>query len=152
MIGEASIQLDQEYCTASIQVEPQYHENAPAFNEPTDHTNSRWPSYTSWADSLRFAGLYDLFFNEENGLMREHPGVFPLSVDHEKQIFVAIGKLKQKYPNAKAGYSPNINESKGVFEDPDWPVFNNYLVRLEWLLYWVSWALENCKNPVIYNQ
>lgn len=149
MIGQANVDIDHQYLSVSISVVSERHENAPAFGEPTDYTNSRWPSYTSWNDTIRFAGLEDLFFNKEKGIMRDHPGVFPLNAYHEKEIFIAIVKLKQKYPEAKAGYSPRLPNT--VFEDPQWPIVNNYLVRLEWLLYWVNWAVENCEKPVIYN-
>ena len=60
-------------------------------------------------------------------------------------------KLYEKYPNCRAGYSTKINEKEGFFEDIDWPAENNHAVRLEWLKYWVDWALENCECPVFYN-
>lgn len=119
--------------------------DAPAYGEPTDYTNSRWPSYTSWGDAMDFIGLEDLMFNEDTGLMREHPGCFPLTQEHKAIIDKAHKAYYAKYPNAVAGYAP-----EGTNEE-NWPEYNGYATRLEWLKYWVDWALENCENPVLSN-
>jgi hypothetical protein len=123
---------------------------APAYGEPTDHSNSRWPSYTSWANAMRFVGLYDFMYNKSTGLLRQHPGCVPLVKEHKEIIDQAHAEFYQKYPNAKAGYSPKMQD---IFadEDPDWPMENNMATRLEWLKFWVDWALANCKQPVFYN-
>lgn len=119
-------------------------DNGPAYGEPTDNTNSRWPSYTSWGDSMDFLGLRKF----SNAVLAEHPGVVPLTQEHKKEIDEAYERFYAKYPNAKAGYSPN---SDGFREDENWPEENGYAVRLEWLKFWVDWALENCKVPVFAN-
>ena len=129
-------------------VETQRNEDAPAFNEPTDHTNERWPSYTAWANAMRALGLYDFMFNEESGLIRNHPDCVPLTKKHKEIIDKAYKEFYEKYPECKAGYSPN---STLTYNDPAWPEINSYAVRLEWLKYWVDWALENCKIPAFYN-
>lgn len=126
-------------------------EKAPAFGEPTDHLNSRWPSYTAWHDAMRFVGLHEMMFNKENGLIRNHPDCVPLVKEHKEIIDKAYLEFYKKYPGCKAGYSPKIKEKGGIYEDPEWPQENGYAVRLEWLKYWVDWALENCKHPVFYN-
>lgn len=126
-------------------------DDAPAYGEPTDFTNSRWPSYTSWSDAMRFVGLYDLMFNEETGLIIRHPGCVPLVVEHKEIIDKAHKEFYEKYPKAKAGYSPKINEKEGIWDDPEWPIENSMAVRLEWLKYWIDWALSNCSKPVFCN-
>ncbi|KAA5548096.1 hypothetical protein F0145_05050 [Adhaeribacter rhizoryzae] len=83
--------------------------------------------------------------------MREHPGCVPLVKEHKEIIDNAYETLKSKYPNAVAGYSPNIDEEMGIYMDPEWPEENGQLVSMEWLKYWVDYALENCKTPVNYN-
>lgn len=125
-------------------------DNAPAFGEPTDYTSSRWPSYTAWANFARFVDLYDFFYDKSTGLIRQHPGCVPLKKEHKEIIDEAYKKFYEKYPNAKAGFSPKEKEDM-FFEDKDWPEENAYAVRLEWLKFWVDWALENCKNPVFEN-
>lgn len=131
--------------------EPVEDENAPAFGEPTDNTNSRWPSYTAWHDAMRFLGLYELMYDKYTGLIRNHPGCVPLVKEHKEIIDKAYQEFYQKYPNCKAGYSPKINEDDGIYEDKEWPIENNYATRLEWIKYWFDWSLENCECPVFYN-
>jgi hypothetical protein len=126
-------------------------DKAPAFGEPTDHSNCRWPSYTSWHQAMRFVGLHEMMFNKKSGLIRNHPGCVPLVKEHKEIIDKAYNEFYEKYPNCKAGYSPKINLKEGIFEDTEWSPENEWAVRLEWLKYWVDWALENCKHPVFYN-
>src|SRR3972149_4765324 len=128
-----------------------HHDNAPSFGEPTDGSNGRWPSYTAWHDFTRFVDLEDFFYSKETRLLRSHPGCFPLTKKHKEIIDKAYEKFYKKYPNAKAGFSPKINEEKGVWEDKDWPEENTWAVRLEWLKYWVDWAIKECEQPVFYN-
>ena len=130
--------------------EGEHLDNAPAFGEPTDRENQRWPSYSAWHNFAEFVGLKDFFYDKHTGLIRSHPGCFPLKKEHKKIIDKAYKEFYEKYPNAKAGYSPNV---KDIFseEDKSWPEENVWAVRLEWLKFWVDWALENCENPVFEN-
>lgn len=150
-IGKPILDIDTKNHWISIDVEPVELEDAPAFGEPTDYTNRRWPSYSSWAKFVRFVELEHVFRDEDKGLIRQHPGETPISKWHQEEIDKAMEKFKEKYPNAKAGYSPLIDEANGVWEDPDWPEENNWLCRLEWLKYWVDWALENVETPIFKN-
>jgi hypothetical protein len=148
---ETSVEFDGLWSRIRNSAEGEHHEDAPAYGEPTDHENCRWSSYKGWHNFVEFAGLNDLFCNKEHGLIREHPGCFPLNKSHQEVINKAYQDYYTKYPNTKPGYSPKINEAKGVYEDPDWPIENNHAVRLEWLKYWVDWVIENCQFPVFYN-
>jgi hypothetical protein len=152
-IGQLETTIENEGLESYIRndAESARFDDAPAYGEPTDFTNSRWPSYTSWSDAMRFVGLYDLMFNKETGLIRQHPGCVPLVIEHKEIIDKAHKAFYEKYPNAKAGYSPKLDEKKGIWEDPEWPNENNMATRLEWLKYWVDWALSNCSKPVFYN-
>jgi hypothetical protein len=151
-IGELTTTISQDglesYIDNSAEVE--HLENAPAFGEPTDHTNSRWPSYSAWHDFARFVDLEDFFYDKETGLLRKHPGCVPLVKEHKEIFDEAYANFYKKYPNAKAGYSPKVL-SDAFVEDKDWPEENNYAARLEWLKFWLDWAFENCKIPVFYN-
>ncbi len=123
---------------------------APAYGEPTDHTNSRWPSYSAWHNFAEFVGLKDFFYSNETGLLRKHPGCIPLSEKHKEIVDKAYKDFYEKYPNAKAGYSQKQLEDS-VGKDKDWPDENIWAARLEWLKFWIDWALENCDKPVFYN-
>ena len=141
IIGEPHVEIDKEINYASIEVKDVKIKEAPSFGEPTDCTNSRWPSYTGWSDFCRFVGLYDMFFDKEYGLIYEHPGVAPVLPIHKEKIEKAMIQFKKDYPNSIAGYS----------DKHDWPESNGYLARLEWLKYWIDWSLINCKQPVFKN-
>ncbi len=141
---ESRIKLEAEHASSP---------DAPAYGELTDNSNQRWPSYTVWAKFSRFVDLYEFFYDKSVGVLREHPGCVPLCIEHKTIVDKAYAKFKEKYPNAVAGYS-SINEGKSLFEwedDPNWPEENEYLVRLEWLKFWIDWALENCTEPVFEN-
>jgi len=152
-IGEARLfysnedgEYDAPHC--DVEVEGFAHDSAPAFGEPTDTESQRWPSYTAWGNFCDAVGLNGLFFDEERGLMREHPGTCPLTVGHQATIDKAYKDFMAKYPNAVATYGKKI----GQFEwDPENPKENNWLCRLEWLKYWVDWALKFCDKPAFGN-
>ena len=100
-------------------IETVRHVDAPAFGEPTDYTNARWPSYTAWWGFVRATGL-DACFKR---LLTPHPGIQPLTKEHLNAF---------KKVNAAVLDQWDCN-------------------RLTWLIYWIEWALANCKNPAISN-
>jgi len=112
-------------------------DDAPAFGEPTDHTNSRWPSYSSWSDFLRNAGLYDIFFYDNGHLIGGHPGIRLVTKELQQRVAYALVSFKAANPNAEAVFN----------DDPK----GGTLCRLIWLDYWLTWALANCGTPVIAN-
>lgn len=126
-------------------------EEAPSF--PNDHMtgkgNSRHPAYSGWSNFCREAGLYDLFFDKEDGLMRDHPGTFQITKTHLEAVRVALMAWVKAHPNTNPG-----------FEEDDWmkPEFRDKIInpdpilaRLIWLEFWMNWAIENCENPAIHN-
>ena len=163
-IGEATIcpditkNEDWAYSTVSIKAGDVRLDNAPAFGEPTDYTNSRWPSYTAWANFVRFIVdhvndefeqlfyLGRLYGESEPGsddymcLIKTHPGVALIHEDHKSVIDRTMQMLKEKFPDAEANYDADGNEHA-----------NGALCRLTWLKFWIDWALENCKIPVFEN-
>lgn len=150
-IGELTVDFDTSDGLEShvgLWAEDSSSQEAPAYGEPTDHSNSRWPSYSSWHNAMSFVGLHDFMYNEDTGLLRKHPGCVPLVKEHKEIVDAAHKAFYEKYPNCKAGYSPNATDFQ---EDPNWPEENGYAVRLEWLKFWIDWALENCARPVFVN-
>ena len=136
IIGEKKIETEDGF--TRVWAEDARHDSAPAFGDPTDYTNERWPSYSTWNDFCRNTGLYDLFYTHEKALIYEHPGWQPLTLHHQAVINAAYKKYKRDHPTAQTHMMP-------------YNTTNGYLCRLEWLKYWVDWALENCKNPVFCN-
>lgn len=102
-------------------------ENAPHDGSPTDYTNERRPSYTDWHTFMVETGLQPLF-NSRNGMLmnnENHPGYVILNKNHQRIIHMTYR---------------NINL-----------IPKNQRGRLEWLKFWVDWALENCRKPVFVN-
>ena len=126
-------------------------DNAPAFGEPTDHTNQRWPSYAVWDKFCTSAGIHDLMFSKDrdDALLSNHPGCVPLTEQHRSEINDALVAFKIKYPDAIATYGEKQENS--LIRDENNPEENSVLCRLTWLHYWINWALDNCEKPVFKN-
>ena len=114
--------------------------DAPAFDgdEMTGHTNRRQPSYGAWAEFCRATGLGGVFHGV-NGLFAEHPGTVRLTGRHARTIRNAL----RAYRAACPGASPTFLSGSAT---------DHHLARLEWLAWWVDWALANCKVPAIHNR
>lgn len=97
-------------------------DNAPADGVPTDHTNERWPSYIGWTDFYNATGLTSLM---EDQLLRKHPGFVELT-QADKDVVDRVYASIKLFPT-------------------------DHQVRLEWLKFWIDWALENCERPIFYN-
>lgn len=136
-IGQAIIGYDKEYESVYIDVESVNLNLAPAFGDPSDFINERYPSYKTWHSFTKWAGLDDLFYNKEYGILRDHSGAVVLVERHKIEIDHACSSIKNKYPNVK----PEFDKDES----------NANMARLEWLRFWVDWSLENCDKPIFYN-
>lgn len=112
------------------------HDGAPAYGEPTDYTNSRWPSYGVWSNALARFGLKDVFFCEGH-LIGGHPGVRLVTPELAGAVSAALAAYRVRFPEAKA--EMDVDD-----ESAD-------MARITWLDYWLTWALANCETPVIAN-
>lgn len=158
-IGELEIDFNTDkdcpriYCSAKGVA----HDCAPAYGEPTDKENQRWPSYSSWSEFCRFVGLYDLFYGKnidrettrDDALLYEHPGCIPLTEKHRLEVNSAYEAFKAKYPSATPTYGEPQDDMLSYDEEN--PVENGQMCRLVWLHYWINWALDNCEQPVFQN-
>lgn len=124
--------------------------DAPTFphDEMTGHSNRRCPSYAGWKEFLHMVGLESLFNNPKNGLMRQHPGCFRLNEDDFLDIDSALELYVDHHPTHTPGFE-SIPESLGLEVAPI--AYDGWLARLQWLHWWVRWALDHCKVPSIYN-
>ena len=138
-IGQAEINYshDPDDMICNVCVRDEYDKNSPAFGDPTDYTNARWPSYTAWTNFTEWAGLYNMFYEGDFGLLNKHPGCLPLTIDHKRQIDESYERIQTEFPNLVACFNDTPESS--------------YFARLIWLKYWVDWALENCEKPAIQN-
>lgn len=152
-IGEKHVEIydegTEDECTR-VTADGQYHDDSPAFGEPTDFTNTRWPSYSAWADFARKSGLWGFLFEDARGNIRGgHPGYFDLTAADVVTVSKALHIARKRYPEA----AKLVDEGwKYTSMMDDEPVKGFGLVsRATWLHYWVKWAVENCKNPVFAN-
>lgn len=158
-IGELSVIYDNntDYPNISLECHHKELKDAPAFDEPTDNTNERWPSYTGWTDFASYVGLTALFFGHddkgidirEDALISNHPGCIPLTDVHRRDVNKALAAYKIKYPDAIPTYGKKQEHLLDI--DKDNPRYNSEMARLVWLAYWVNWACDNCKQPVFVN-
>lgn len=142
-IGNAVPEFDKSdfpYLSARWRVERAEHPSAPDFsadNCPTGNTNGRSPSYGVWTDFTKWAGLYEMFYNEGDGFLRPHPGC--CGITHEQVEIVELAlEQKKRIATLPVGFSDDGSK-------------DHNLARLMWLAFWMRWAVENCKTPAIYN-
>jgi len=135
------------------------HDQLPKYGEPTDQENQRWPSYISWTIVCKEIGINEIMFGKNrhnptflapNGkrrdaLINEHPGVCHLTEDHYQALKEKIDYYTLKHPNHVAGYKEDHEDEASAV------VYDGNLVRAEWLLYWIRWALDNCSEPIFVN-
>jgi hypothetical protein len=126
--------------------------DAPSFpnDDLSDGRNGRHPGYTQWSTFCADAGLTDLFFNKETGLMRQHPGCFRLDQSHLDTVRAARERWQDSHPNAQPGFdfSPRLMDASA---DDGVRGRDGVLARLLWLEWWMAWALANCETPAIAN-
>ena len=171
-IGEAKIDYSED--DASIDCDTVNLPDAPAFGEATDHASERWPSYSGWADAMRTLGLTNMMFARRNGgadefcwndtyrrpLICNHPGAMPITKEHLEYVEAALAKYKAEHPTHVAQFPPLRPDAKPMRPGtndymPDQyvvdPRYDGALCRGEWLLWWLRWAVANCKQPVFVN-
>ena len=121
-------------------------DQAPTFinDEMTGNSNSRSPSYCAWTDFTKDVGLHPMFYGEWDGLMRQHPGCFPITMVDLLVVQSALEKRKA-ISTREPGFS-------GWNNDEDEEKYDYNLARLMWLEFWMRWALENCETPAIQNR
>jgi hypothetical protein len=137
-IGEADLHTDIESRWARYGVAVKDGEDLGApLNSTDNHSNCIYPSYSAWGAFCEEVGLKAVFYaerepwwtgesgNQYEGLLSHHPGCAVITEDHYK-AFVA----------ATEGY-------KGTDE--------YHKKRLDWLVWWTRWALDNCQYPSFSN-
>jgi len=158
-IGEPEIKYYPEEEYMKIGIKRETHPDAPdlGWGDISGKGNSRHPGYCQMADWCRTVGLYDLFFDEESGLLRSHPGCRPLLPKHLEEVRQALKLWEEKNPGCKEKFPSedkfpsnykdlNYDEQTKIDEQFDW-----MYARLVWYEFWFDWALKNCKMPSIKN-
>lgn len=167
-IGEAVADVDLAERYARVGVNCMTVEGAP-LNSTDDYINRVFPSYSVWAQFAREVGLYELFYAKSEpwwqddegmdyeGLLSRHPGAVKITEGHYR----AFVQARERYigrPDRPArlpeheGLVPQESTSPGRPFLPENLVADEYNVkRLNWLVFWTRWALDNCKYPTFAN-
>lgn len=138
-IGEGRLAQCEPGEELRCEVTPGQSDDAPVFpgEDYNVQVGIRWPSYSVWAEFARSVGLYPMFYDEEDGLLRPHPGVRRLSESHRLQVAAALLKYRERHPDAVPQFAVSDEDST--------------LARLVWLDFWIGWALKNCALPAFGN-
>lgn len=172
-IGEAEINYYAEDNFLSISAEATTHPEAPDLGkgDVSGKGNYRYPSYCAFSNWCDETGLSDVFFqiDEERSRQRQlygfkdpkclvmqggHPGAVPLTEEKWMMVKLALVKWRADHPNA---IMPTVENTAhlGLWEtDPrtvDGDQLDYTLGRLVWFEFWMRWALDNCKKPIISN-
>lgn len=157
-IGEACVVdlEDDDESSGSLWVEvgEVKHPEAPTFpgDEMTGNSNDRSPSYLGWSQFLEKCGLHYMFFNKADGLMQDHPGCVSLKQRHLDQVREAKVEWVRKHPGTIPGWCVCVEcrpfEKRAPAHNPN---LDHVLARLQWMEYWMAWALKNCAKPALYN-
>jgi hypothetical protein len=155
-IGNAELQSnwspEDRDCSASWVVETLELPEAPNFSDSGQH-NYRWPSYSQWANFTRAVGLYDLFHDRDEGLLNTDAKAVPLNRGHLEQFEDALVQYKAEHPESTIAEFCPCNECVFMGKDDTIkhnPAYDGNLARLEWLIWWTRWSLDNCERPAIY--
>lgn len=169
-VGEAAIDWTDDF--VRVDCDTVEVDDAPAFGEPTDRSNERWPSYIGWHDACDALGIAEIMFGTDRSkweievrpgvfcstLIADHPGAAPITPEHLSYIQTKVDAYKArhpdhiaKYPPLKAGVVPRElgNPQSDYVEDDR---YDGNLCRAEWLVFWMRWALANCTKPVFVNR
>lgn len=107
----------------------------PPGDEFLEQANYRSPSYAAWQDLIEQVGLRNLFYHPLNGLMANHPGCVGIDPADAASVRAALIRYRK---------TATMPAGEGIDHDYD-------LARLEWLDFWMHWAIENCETPAIEN-
>ena len=136
---------------ANWEVEDDTDDAAPVFHgdSVTGNTNGRSPSYSAWAKFVEEVGLDKVFFDESEGLMRDHPGTQVLLPKHLKAFEDALKRREENDPRP-AGLDPRYNDPLNFGKQFEDATHDYHKVRLLWLLFWTRKALAS-PLPAIHN-
>ena len=150
-------------------------------NPSNNYSNKIWPGYIVWRRFTYQVGLYSVFYAPEcpektnspfsrckgadcstcrghsvwwipeggsqedgrEGLMANRPGAAKLTQDH----LTAFKTARQAWLNLPE----KTRQEEGVGPDSDGNPVDWVLRRLDWLVWWTEWALENCEHPTFAN-
>ena len=135
-LGMENNRLYAEWRVSPIELKesPPFWHCVPICARSDSHKNYVDYSYGGRDKFIKSAGIYELFMNEEVGLMRDHPGCFLLERCHYLKIKAALEKMRAIVA---------LNDYDNAF----YPT----LIQLTWFEWWIKWAIHACRTPAIEN-
>jgi hypothetical protein len=120
-IGEPEIEYYPEDEYMRIKVKCVEHPNAPElfYGDISGKTNGRHPGYSQMRNWCEKVGLYELFYDEEYGLLRSHPGCRPLLQKHLDEVVKARVLWEIGHTNCK-NMLPLIERQPEGYKDLSW--------------------------------
>lgn len=138
-----------------VWVETIFSPYAPQFKNDCCFNNSRQITYDGSQDSMfpnfvREIGGEDLFYSPTGlspgiGGNGPYPSWTKITPDHISEVKRLIQNLLQKYPNAVPQF---YNE--GSPESLTGTPMDGNLARLYWFEWWMCYAFDHCRNPIVY--
>ena len=150
MTEEREVDEDTGVPYLKVRVMAVTHPEAPTFpgDKMTGNSNSRHPGYSAWWNFLREAGLPCPPDDPRPFLVETHPGTRILTKADLLLVEEALARWK---PTGPPGFKTDPRWDKD--HDPtDANDYDGVLARLRWLKWWMTWALENCERPAVYNR
>lgn len=140
-IGEFEAEVDARLRAATPSVRYESEAEGSPMNSSGDWSNQCAPGYNAWHEFCDRVGLRDVFFAGADG-QRE------CWVDHEDRARVglilgsdACEALTEAH-YLKFQFARDVWKGGPLEDGVDWD-----LRRLDWLVFWTRWALDNCEYP-----
>jgi hypothetical protein len=143
-IGNAIPSVDQYTDVMYWKIETFSHEQCPIFFGDSSKKNYKTLSYSVWGDFCKAVGLEDMFYLYLPHGRMEPKGIIRLTHQNHREL-VSQSLFKYK---SKIKIPPGFQE-KHERTHPSIPEYDEYLARLIWLEFWITWALFSCETPAL---
>ena len=145
-IGELDIVKDIDDCAYKFCVKEVHLEDVPKFFGEIESNTKEFSNYAySLLSNEMCNEKYNLY---EHFIGGQKPNIntttFILTKDDLAMLESLSASYIKRHPNVKIIYSSDLEENQKLL-DCDW-----HFTRFSWLIFWVKWALNNCKNPAFY--
>ena len=168
-IGEAvaSIDLEERYARVVVEEIDGKEMGAP-FNSTENHCNYCWPSYVAWHDFCLEAGLFQVFY-------APRCEVCTSKTPAQRRFCDACGGCGRGGYWSPSGGDPKVDGIDGLLSndgsakpltEQHYAAFKAALDRymgrpeeerdiwvqrrLDWLVWWTRWAIDNCEHPTFF--
>jgi hypothetical protein len=147
-------EAEEQSSRIAIKVLDEKIDTAPAFGEPTDNLNERWPSYSAWSLFTSVTDTEFLFYEKSGEFRGGHPGYFQITKEWLLDLKHYSERFKNRYPECIASYDTELDSANITikYDTKGNTVPANFMIcRLEWLEYWAEYALSKYGEDAIFS-